>query len=220
MFSSIKNALFESDDKAKPVAPQVAVQPVNPFRPAGGPAAPIPQAVPQLNQAMVDAIRKGTFGRNTALTTLITASEQLADIIPDPVTRLKAAHRTAGGRDSNQIVEAVNIHLNDINAEEARFKQALEQKSKTELGELHRTKSMNEGVITNKTQAIERLQAELQASHQALQEAQVKVGEIDNLINEKQHELANAENEFKIAANAVRAELEGHRNSILSTLGN
>jgi chromosome segregation ATPase len=212
--NKIKGMMVEDDNPAPPQARAT--------QPAQAPGAPVPmfQQGPVLNAAMVDAIRKATFTRNTALTALLTASDSLKDIIPDPVMRLKAAQKTAGaGRSAKEISEAVSIHLNDVDAEELRFGQVLNSKIQNEVGGLNQQATAADQQIVSMNAEIQTLTQRVATLQQTIGE---RTGELTALRSQSQAreaELRQSETEFKAAANAVRAELNGHKNTILSTLG-
>jgi hypothetical protein len=110
-----------------------------------------------LNADMVAMIKKVTFGRNTAFTQLLQASESLADVIPDAVMRLKAAHKTAGGgRTGKQIADAVDVHLQDVDGEEMRFKAVVDQNSKVEIGALETQAQTAQALIVNAQAEIQK----------------------------------------------------------------
>lgn len=172
-----------------------------------------------LNADMVAMIKKVTFGRNTAFTQLLQASESLADVIPDAVMRLKAAHKTAGGgRTGRQIADAVDVHLQDVDGEEMRFKAVVEQNSKVEVGALETQAQTAQDSIVG-------AQAEIQKAQQLIadltgtitQQTQVAAHANAEVV-QKRAELDAAQNQFKLAAQAVRNELNGSKAAILSTL--
>lgn len=173
-----------------------------------------------VNQVMVDTIRKETFSRNTALTALMTASDALADIIPDPTMRLKAAQKTAGGgRSGKDIADAVAIHLNDVDSAELRFGQALSTKIQTEVGGLTQQATAAEQAINSMQHEIQTLTQKLQQLQTTINEQTQNVTSLRSQAQTKEAELRQAETEFKAAAQAVRNELNGHKSTILSTLG-
>jgi hypothetical protein len=215
---TLKGMVVEAEPGDAVALPAQGAAPTKAVKPNG--AMPTFAPISTLNQAMVDAIRKATFGRNTALTALITASDALADIIPDPTMRLKAAQKTAGaGRGAREIADAVAIHLNDVDGEEMRFGQALNVKIQTEVGGLNRSADACEAAITQANNEIQTITARLQTLQQSINDQTVKLNDFRAQAQTKEHELRQAETEFKAAAQAVRAELNGHKATILSTLG-
>lgn len=190
-------------------------------------AAPSAMAVPTadmmsmqmtVNTEMVDAIRKAAFGRQTALTTLISAAENLKDVIPDQTMRMKAAYKTIGGRDVKQITDAVQIHLSDVDGEEMRFSNMIKAKADSEIGGLNRqAEAMKQTIDTANAEiniATRRI-AELNAS---IGEATASQAQFLSQASAKQQELAQAETQFKQAAAQVRNELNGHKAVVLSVL--
>ena len=220
MWDKFKNLLVEDEpgDTKTATAPAPAGQPA---QPQGGATPMMRQfAAPTLNEAMVAAIRKATYSRNTALTALITASEALTDIIPDPVMRLKAAHKTAGaGRSGKDISDAVAIHLNDVDGEERRFAQMLTTKVQGEVGGLGRQAEALETAVQTAGAEIQNLQQRITQLQQQMGDSSAKASQLRAEAQTKEGELRHAETEFKAAAQAVRDELNGHKNTILSTLG-
>ena len=221
VWDKIKGSIFESEGDTETAAPaKPGAQPTG--APQG--AAPKPGMTyvpaPTVNTAMVDAIRKQTFARNTALTALITASEALVDIIPDPVMRLKAAHKTAaGGRSAKDISDAVAIHMQDVDGEELRFSKTLEATVNGEVGTLNRQAEAAEQAAAAANNEIASLQQRINMLHQQAGENATKATTLRAEAQARHSELAQHEAEFKAAAQVVRNELNGHKNTILSTLG-
>lgn len=215
MWSKLKGMIME-DEVIAPVAP--------PAKPAAATTTTTTPAVQNiapvgLNQAMFNAIRKATFSRNTALTALITASDVLTDIIPDPVMRLKAAQKTAGaGRSGKEISEAVAIHLSDVDSEEQRFNRALADKIQREIGGLVEQGKSLQSLIKNNSDEIQNLQGRIAQLQEQITTNNSRVAQIISEKDAKEQEFRSAETEFKIAAEAVRNELNSHKATILSTL--
>lgn len=219
LFDTIKGQLFESDGAAVTEKPASTPQGVAaPAKVPGSSMTFTPTAA--VNQEMVAAIRKQTFARNTALTALIQASDALADIIPDPAMRLKAAQKTAGqGRGAKELAEAVQIHLNDVDAAEMQFGKALEGKISAEVGGLTNQANAAEQHIGSMNTEIQSLQQRIQTLQQNIGEQTTNLANLRAQASSKEAELRQADIEFKAAAGAVRNELNGHKATILSTLG-
>jgi len=181
--------------------------------------APALAAAPGLNTEMLAAIKKAVFGRNTAYTQLLTAAEALADVIPDPTMRLKAAHKTgAAGRTVQQITAAVDVHLQDVDGEELRFKTMLDQKAQEVGGNLKRQSEVARGQATAAAAEIERLQQRITELTTAIAEQNTLAAQADASYNEHTAGFAKTEQEFKAAAQAVRAELIAGKTAISTTL--
>lgn len=174
-------------------------------------------SAPSANADMVAAIRKAVFARNTALTAVLQAADNLSDVIPDPTMRLKAAAKSTG-RDARSIQDAIKIHLSDVDGEELRFNQALQAKSSTELGTLQQT-------ADNMKRQVEAAQAEIDAAQKRIADLTASISSFNaqqneaiTALNTRKQELTIAESQFKAAAGTVRAELATHQSTISSTL--
>ena len=82
VWDKMKGMLFEEEPNSTTTAP--AKPAAAPVQGGQAPSTMSNFSAPTLNEAMVGAIRKATFSRNTALTNLITQAENFADVIPDP----------------------------------------------------------------------------------------------------------------------------------------
>jgi hypothetical protein len=213
MFDKLKSMLYED---AAP-APQA---PVAPATASVAGSAPIAVTLgPVVNVDMVAAIRKAVFGRNTAFTQLLSASEALADVIPDPTMRLKAAHKTGGaGRTGKQIADAVDVHLQDVDGEELRFKNLIDSKVQNEVGSIDGQVQVATSQAAQAAQEIEQLNQRIGGLQKLIADMNGKATELSAQSVAKRTELDTAMAQFKLAANAVRTELNGSKTAILSTL--
>lgn len=212
--NAIKSAVYETaPETAAPAAPSTGTVGAAPA------ASPIVLGAPTLNTDMVSAIRKAVFGRNTAFTQLLSASEALADVIPDQVMRLKAAHKTGGaGRTGKQIADAVDVHLQDVDGEELRFKNMIDGKAQAEVGSLEQQAQQASTQASQASAEIEQLQQRIGALQKMIGEMNLKSSNLTAESITKRAELDGAMSEFKLAAQAVRNELNGSKSAILSTL--
>lgn len=212
--NKLKDAVYEAPPEAAQTAAPTTAS-------VGTVAAPAPSILgaPVVNADMVAAIRKAVFGRNTAFTQLLTASEALADVIPDPTMRLKAAHKTGGaGRTGKQIADAVDVHLQDVDGEELRFKNMIDSKAQTEVGTIDAQVQTATAQAQQAAQEIEQLTQRASALQKMIGELNTKATELSAQSVAKRAELEAAQAQFKLAANAVRIELNGSKSAILSTL--
>lgn len=200
---------------------QAAPAPAGTKAPVGGftvmGTAPVQPA--GVNPEFLAAIKKVVMARNTAMTQLLAAADRLANIIPDATTRFKAAAATASdGRTVPQILAAVDIHLQDVDGEEARFKAAINAKMTTEVGAL-------EGTANSLRTMIEAAQNEMQAAQNRIQELSQRVATANNELLDAQNaaaakrgEIEQLQLQFAAAANVVRQELTAHKSTIQSAL--
>lgn len=195
----------------------------SPATPTSGTVGAAPASIGSLAQTvnveMVAAIRKATFNRNTAFTQLLAASDALADVIPDQTMRLKAAHKTGGaGRTGRQIADAVDVHLQDVDGEELRFKTMIDQKISSEVGALEQQANLATQQSQQAAAEIQQAQERIAALNKLILELGAKANEANAAVNAKRAEFDQASGQFKLAAQAVRAELQGSKSAILSTL--
>lgn len=176
-------------------------------------------SAPQVNPEFVAAIKKAVFGRNTALTQLMASADKMASIIPDAGTRLKAAFATmADGRTVKQVIDAVEVHLADVDGQEMQFKNALDAKTQSQCGTL-------DGQASTLANQIQQSQAEIETAQQRISALTASIGQLSQQHAEVLHaaatrrqELDQAALQFKQAAQAVRNELNGHKATIVSAL--
>jgi hypothetical protein len=216
--NALKDAVFVEDPNAPK---QDATAPAKTVTVMAGNIAPgtaVPMSAP-VSPEFVAAIRKAVLGRNTALTQLMATADKLAAIIPDPNQRLKAAYATAGdGRTVAQIVQAVDVHLADVEGEELKFKAALDGKAHAEVAPLEQQAQLQ-------AQAVERAQQEIASAQARIAELGAQIGTLTQEAANaqaaavaKRQELELMASNFKLAANAVRAELQQNKLVISSAL--
>ncbi len=213
---SLKGMLYEDTGEAAPAATQQAnASKARPMGVTGQTFAPMAT----VNQAMVDAIKKVTYSRNTAFTQLIAASETLSDVIPDPTMRLKAAFKTTGaGRTGRQIAEAVDVHLSDVAGEVRKFDTMIDGKMATEVGAIETNAAQAQRQLDQAANEIQSLSQRIQQLQSSMPDLQTKVSQAQIEVSQKRHELEGAKHDFKMAADAVVAELNNSKQAIVSTL--
>lgn len=172
-----------------------------------------------VNPEYVAAIKKATFSRSTALTSLMSAADKLAAIIPDPATRLKSAHAMTGeGRTVRQITEAVDIHLSDVDGEELRFKTMINKKIESEVGALETQSGTLDQRIGQSQADIQSMQTRIGQLTQEIGEMTTEKQAVVQSIQTKRSDLDQAAAQFQAAAAAVKAELNANKQAIVSTL--
>jgi chromosome segregation ATPase len=117
------------------------------------------------------------------------------------------------------VADAVDIHLADVDGEEARFKQAIDAKVASEVGGAERRAAAATSAITANTQQIEQLQARVAELATQIGTFQQDVAQATADAANKRAEIEQATAQFKMAAQVVKQELQGHKSTILSALG-
>lgn len=211
--SAAKSALWEDDSQPA----QQTAQAASVKSPATGAATPTFVAT---NNQFVEAIRKQVFSRNTAFTALTSAADALKDIIPDPVMRLKAAHKTGGlGRSTKEFSDAITIHLSDVDGEERRFMTALDQRVQADVGGLKAQAQMVADQSAALANSIKAMQEQIAQAQTQIAEKTQQVAQLTAQAQQQEIELRQSEQEFKAAAQTIRDELNTQRAAITSTLG-
>ena len=150
---------------------------------------------------------------------MVEAADKLSGIIPDPVTRFKAAFATAGsGRTVQQIAAAADIHLADVEGEELRFKAAVDAKLGAEI-------QQHEAQAAQAAQGVQSTQQLIENLQRQITEAQARIGQLSQAQAEhaaaamtKKSELQLTSDQFKAAATSVRNEIQALRQSVLTSL--
>lgn len=214
--ASLKGMLYEDTNDAAPApTQQVKASQAGAMNVTGQ----VYAATPTVNQAMVDAIKKVTYSRNTAFTQLIAASETLSDVIPDPTMRLKAAFKTTGaGRTGRQVAEAVDVHLSDVAGEVRKFDQMIDNKMTIEVGQIEGQATQAQRQLESASSEIQSLSQRIQQLQSSLPELQTAVSQAQLQVSQARNELEGAKHEFKMAADVVTAELNNSKSAIVSTL--
>jgi chromosome segregation ATPase len=209
MLGSLKSMIWNDDpNEVKPAAPA-----------AQAPQASSAGLASSTNPQMLAAIRTAVYERNTAYTQLKNAAESLADVIPDPTMRLKAAQKTAGaGRTAQQIVDAVDVHLQQVDAEELRFKTTLDKKINDTAHSLTAAVKLAEDSIASANAGIAAAEQQIANLRAVIAEQSSKASAATTELNSRTAELQQADAQFKAAADEVRIELRAAKSTILSTL--
>ncbi len=213
MWSAIKGALFEEDPNAakpSPTAQPAAVAAAAPSNVGAAVAA---------DNTFVAALRQAIKARSSAFTNLLAAADKLASIIPDPATRLRAAFATSGeGRSPKEVVDAITVHISDLEGQKLQFQRALEGQRAAKLGglqaELDALKPANDNAaaqIASMTQSIQQLQ-QLIATNTA------RAGELQGQLSAESANFTASAQQFEVALTIVKQELEGQKTAVLSTL--
>lgn len=183
---------------------------------------PQPQAFAESNEKLAQAIakvREAAFRRQSAMTQIMAGMEALSDVIPDPNTRIKAAFKTSsGGRTPQQILDAVAVHIADVDGTLAGFEQALSAtKKETEDQSAAKIASL-ESVITSTTSQIQAYQQQITAAQQRIQDAQTQLIDTQRDAQVRVAEIEQSAFTFRRAIDTVRNEIIAVRDGIKTAL--
>ena len=107
-----------------------------------------------INKEMVDMVKAKAIERKTPFTALLESSDKLIKVLPDQKVRVQAAMAIVmgEGRTLQQILQAIDVHMSDIDGERLGFLKATEAKQKQDLGDItNQINITNQQVETSKT---------------------------------------------------------------------
>lgn len=218
MWSSIKNAIFV-DEVAKPQQ-QVAAAPAQTAQHAQVSAGSAPQAMQPADNTFIEALRKAVKGRATAFTSLLAAADKLANIIPDPNTRLKAAYATVSGegRGLKEVIGAIDIHVADLEGQKLQFMSAVDNQRNAAIGSLESELNSIGPANQSAAQQIQAMTQQIQQLQELISKNTVRETEIKGKIAAEQARFTVSQQQFESALVLVKNELESQRAAIMSTL--
>lgn len=207
--------IFEDDGKSTPA------QTANPNTPIGVTATAVTSgaAIPANNE-YVGLLRTALKSRVTAFTNLLTAADKLATVIPDPNMRLKAAYEMvkADGRGLNELLQAIDIHANDLASQERSFLAQAESALGSAIGAMERELQSLDSTNTSARQQIESFQQQIATLNTTIANNSVRQTELSNSIASERARFDTNKIQFSSALSTVQAELSSQKTIISSTL--
>lgn len=214
MWSTIKGALFEGEEQ-KPQQEQVQSKPITSNQ-AGGSSG----TTPLTNDKFVSALKTAIKNRQTAFTALMAAAEKLANIIPDPNTRLKAAYATiqGEGRGAKEILGAIEVHQADLESQKLSFNKQSEDALRLTIGgKQSELDSIDPSIQTAQNQ-IQALTQQIQTLNETIAQRTARKAELTADIANDSATFARAKQEFETALTIVKTELDSQKAVIVSAL--
>jgi len=204
-------------------------EPTPPTLQAAAPIAPTPQSqatasvsIPaMIDQEMVNTLQAVINGRKTAYTALLEASERLRNVIPDDVTRIKAAYAMISGdgqRSLESITQAIDVHVNDVTGEVMRFKQASEQALSTKVSALRASVSNIKATNDSRQQSIANLQQQIVALQQSITSDSTKSTELSTQADAAELEIKGVADKFVAAAEFIKTDLSSKKAQLSTVL--
>lgn len=239
--SGLKGMILEDDVPAKrapeeeaPTGVAPAPRGANPGIPAPGSgfvaAAPGAAAAPSYAPAsnpqspMYASLMQVTLARATAYTALTEAMTPLEEIIPDEMTRYRAAFAVIKkNRTLEQVVQAIDMqHLEVLEEEVARFSvQAKSKEHQDVQSRIDEATNLKARIDASNARVVElrrQLAEQVASIEQAIQQDRQRVDEIDRAVAENRQAIEAVQRQFDGAAAAVRDNLVGAKAKILKYL--
>ena len=195
--------------------------------PAGAPASAPTQAGPAMagtNSPMFANLMSVALSRVTAYTALTEAMEPLQEIIPDEMTRYKAAFALIKkSRTLEQVVQAIDLqHIEALEEEVARFgvqaKNKQFQDVQQRLDEADGIKARIDAANARIVQLRQELEAQVKTIEDGVARDRQRAQEIDRAVEESRQAIASVQRQFDSAAAAVREQLTSAKAKVLKYL--
>ncbi len=236
--STLKDMIIEEDAPPKkapqePAAQEAAAASSTPSAPAARAAQPSPAApaarapAPQpaaTNSPMYANLMSLTLARQTAYTALTEAMTPLEEIIPDEMTRYRAAFAVIKkNRTLDQVVQAIELqHLEALDQEVARFAVQAKSKEYTDVQakqeEAGKLKANIDAANAQIVQLRQQFEERVRAIEDSVQRDRQRTEEIEREITDNRAAIDSVQRQFDSTAQAVRQHLESAKAKILQYL--
>lgn len=216
MFNSLKSMIFTEDPNQPPAAKPVA-RPATTEQVAS--AGQVFQHQP-INDKFVEALRKTVKGRQTAFTSLLDSAETLKAYIPDETTRFRAAFDQikGQGRTARDIAAAIEVHVQDLAAQQLQFDNALDKERVNTVGSLENELTRLGPANDAAQQQIQSMAQQMAALNETINKNNMRLNELQGLIGAENNRIISSKSQFDVALNVVQTELNGQKSIILSAL--
>lgn len=176
---------------------------------------------PSVNQEMVDSLMKIVANRKTAYTALVEASERMKSVIPDEGTRLKAAYTMVSAenqRTLDSIIQAIDVHLTDLDGELRRFSASLDDQMQKKVGG---PRLRIQAIAENKTANLAEIDRLRKQIDEIVRQNEVNDSEAQRIAQETatiESEINSVGEKFKLSLQYVRQYLIDKKTQFSSTL--
>lgn len=232
--SGLKGMILEDDVPAKraPAEPEAPAAVAPAAAPRSNPAHPAPGTgfvansapAPMADSPMYANLMSVTLARATAYTALTEAMTPLEEIIPDEMTRYRAAFALIKkSRTLDQVVQAIDMqHLEALEEEVARFEvQAKSKQHQDVQSRIDESASLKARIDAANARVVElrrELEEQVAAIEKSIQQDRQRVSEMDRAVEENRQAIASVQRQFDGAAAAVRENLTSAKAKILKYL--
>jgi hypothetical protein len=227
--SGLKDLILEDEapDQAKPdsVEPAQDRRSGSP-KPVASDASGFAATQPGYAQSspMASSLLEQVLSRPSAYTALHDAIKPLEEIIPDEMTRYRAAFAVIKkNRTLDQVVQAIDMqHMQALEDEVTRFAAQAKQKQATDIDvRLSEAKTLKDNVEAAAGQIVklrEETENRIRVVEAAMQRDRTRLDEIDRELLEKRQAIVQIENQFNGAVASVKDNLVQTKTKILKYL--
>jgi hypothetical protein len=179
---------------------------------------------PLPNSPMTKSLMEQVLGRPTAYTALTEAMAPLEEIIPDEMTRYRAAFAVIKkNRSLDQVIQAIDLqHMQVLEDEMLRFASQAKDKEASDIGaRVAEANTLKGNIAAADVQAVklrEEMENRIRTIQDGAQRDRQRLEEIDREVNEKRQAIASVQRQFDGAAVAVKESLLQAKSKILKYL--
>ena len=173
---------------------------------------------------MTASLMELVLNRTTAYTALTEAMTPLEEIIPDEMTRYRAAFAVIKkNRTLEQVVQAIDLqHMQILESEITRFAaQAKEREASDVDTRIHEAQTLKANIEAANTQVVkvrQEMEARIRAIEDGVQRDRQRLDDIGREVEEKRQAIASVQRQFDVAAASVTASLQQAKTKILKYL--
>ena len=184
-------------------------------------AAPVASPSVGMDSNMVATLQRVVAARKTPYTALLEAADKLKSVIPDDATRLKAAFAmisSEGQRTLDGVLQAIDIHITDVDGEGMRFKQASDSNAVAKVGALRSRVASITATRDGTLQTIANLEKEIAAQRTSIAANEQEIIQFTTQANDAEREIAILNTQFKAAIDFLKADLTNKKTQLSSVL--
>lgn len=209
-----------------PEETQAAQQPAKTLAPLPG-AAPVRPTIhnvismPNVDPQMLEVLQKRIVSRPTAYTALLDHADAFSDVIPDENMRLQAAGKAVtkdGSRTTASILQAIDVHIADVEGERMRFKQTTDNQIQMKSGKLREQVVNLEKQNQNNASEIERLQAQIAKLQENSANNATAINDLTIQANQAESDIVATAESFERAVEYVKNDLTNKKSKLASVL--
>jgi uncharacterized coiled-coil protein SlyX len=222
LFSGLKDLILEEEFPVRSGSAAAQPSPVAtaPVSSGGASAAPVNAA----NSTIVANLSQLVLSRATAYTALTEAMTPLADIIPDEMTRYRAAFAVIKkSRTLEQVIQAIDLqHMQILEGEVTRFTAQAKEKEGSEVhARISEAKTLNAKIEAANAQVVsirQEMEARIREIEEGVQRDRKRIDDINREVEEKRAAIASVQHQFDGAVSSVKESLLQEKANILKYL--
>ena len=214
---ALKGLVMEEDPSDQAPKGSTAAIPQNTNMGGGGYVAAPLSSAPMIDPALMQHLQGVINKRRTPYTSLLEQSEKLRSIIPDDITRLKAS-AVSTGNDKASILQAIDIHINDLDQEAGNFKRFTDSEAASKIGGLQADAASRERTAADQDARIQALTQEIQQLQQSAAENRAQAAQATVNAQAEQAELDRKAATFGLALETVKNNLAAQKSALAATL--